>query len=619
MASLPLTSPPMITTTTTTTFSTTTTHFSPFSQNRPQYATIQRNSTTKQRYVAGRSLLCKASSTDGDQLSSHPGCESSHDHQPSKFDRRNVLVGLGGLYGAAGLVSDPFAFADPVLAPDLTKCGAADLPEGALPTNCCPPTSTKIIDFKPPPISRLRVRPAAHKADKEFIAKYNRALELMKALPDTDPRSFTQQADVHCAYCNGAYDQNGFPGVELQIHNSWLFFPFHRWYLYFYEKILGKLINDPTFAIPYWNWDSRPGMQIPGMFTNPRSALYDKLRSPTHQPPKIVDLDFSVEDIENPKTIPDKEQIDTNLKVMYRALVNAKNPTLFFGGDLRAGEEPENSPGSVENIPHGPVHLWSGDENQTNFENMGNFYSAGRDPLFYCHHANVDRMWNIWKTLPGKKRKDITDPDWLNATFLFYDENAQLVRVSVKDSVDTRKLGYVYEEVDIPWLKTKPKPRGKSKSKKVAGLFGGGPAMAAESTKLTPLTDFPLTLDKSVSVLVARPKKGRSKQEKEDEDEVLVISGIKYNRNLPVKFDVYVNDEDQDSTSGPDKSEFAGSFVSVPHNTKIADKTNTSLKLGITELLEDVGAEDDDEVLVTLVPRSKERVTIGGIRIDLVT
>ena len=142
---------------------------------------------------------------------------------------------------------------------------------------------------------------------------------------------------------------------------------------------------------------------------------------------------------------------------------------------------------------------------------------------------------------------------------------------------------------------------------------------ADQSTKLTPLTAFPMTLDKPVTVLVPRPKKRRSKKEKEDEDEVLVISGINYNRNLPVKFDVYVNDEDQDSTSGPDKSEFAGSFVSVPHNTKSKEKTNTSLKLGITDLLEDIDAEDDDNVLITLVPKGKELVSIGGIRIDLVS
>ena len=67
---------------------------------------------------------------------------------------------------------------------------------------------------------------------------------------------------------------------------------------------------------------------------------------------------------------------------------------------------------------------------QPNFENMGNFYSIARDPIFFLHHANVDRMWSVWKTLGGKRR-DFTDTDWLDARFLFYYENAMLIRVKV--------------------------------------------------------------------------------------------------------------------------------------------------------------------------------------------
>lgn len=64
-------------------------------------------------------------------------------------------------------------------------------------------------------------------------------------------------------YLLGAYHQKGFPDVELQVHSSWLFFPFHRWYLYFFERILGKLIDDESFAIPFWNWDAPEGMKMP--------------------------------------------------------------------------------------------------------------------------------------------------------------------------------------------------------------------------------------------------------------------------------------------------------------------------------------------------------------------
>ncbi|KAM2905603.1 hypothetical protein FF1_004999 [Malus domestica] len=103
---------------------------------------------------------------------------------------------------------------------------------------------------------------------------------------------------------------------------------------------------------------------------------------------------------------------------------------------------------------------------------MGNFYLTGRDPLFYAHHCNVDRMWNIWKTLGGK-RKDPTDTDWLDAEFLFYDKNAEIV--SCKP--------------------TARKPKTKTKAKVAA-------------TELT--TKFPATFDSKTTVEVARPKLKKS-------------------------------------------------------------------------------------------------------------
>ncbi|KAL0305775.1 UNVERIFIED_CONTAM: Polyphenol oxidase, chloroplastic [Sesamum radiatum] len=261
----------------------------------------------------------------------------------------------------------------------------------------------------------MRVRPAAHLADEAYIAKFNKAVELMRALPEDDPRSFKQQASVHCAYCDGAYDQVGFPNLELQVHNSWLFFPFHRYYLYFFERILGKLIDDPTFAMPFWNWDSPGGMRIPAMYANPNSPLYDSLRDLKHQPPTVLDLNYSGTD----PTISADQQTRQNLTVMYRQMVsNSRTPRLFFGSPYRRGDDPNPGSGAIENIPHGPVHVWTGDRNQPNFEDMGNFYSAGRDPIFYAHHSNIDRMWSIWKTLGGR-RQDITDRDFLDASFVF--------------------------------------------------------------------------------------------------------------------------------------------------------------------------------------------------------
>ncbi|KAK8335916.1 hypothetical protein V6Z11_A09G088300 [Gossypium hirsutum] len=541
-------------------------------------------------------------------ISKPVSCKATNGDDQNKFDRRDILLGLGGLYGVSSL-NESLAFAKPITGPDFTHCGRPDLPTGAANINCCPPKSTKIVDFVLPPSNApLRTRPAAHLVNGDYLAKFSKAIELMKALPASDPRSFMQQANVHCAYCDGAYHQLGFPDLDLQVHNSWLFFPFHRFYLYFFEKILGKLIDDPTFAMPFWNWDSPAGMQMPAIYANPNSPLYDKLRNASHKPPTLLDLDYNGID----ETLSSKDQISSNLNVMYRQMVsNGKTAKLFLGNAYRAGEEPDPGAGSLENIPHGPVHIWCGDNTQQNFENMGNFYSAGRDPIFYAHHSNVDRMWSVWKTLGGK-RTDFTDSDWLDSAFLFYDENANLVRVKVRDCLDTKKLGYEYQNVEIPWIKTKPTPkRVTSKVKRALGV-----ANAAETKKkVVRIVKFPLVLDDIVSLEVARPKKSRSRKEKEEEEEVLVIENIEFDRHQVVKFDVYINDED-DTVIGPNNTEFAGSFVNVPHKHKHGKKMATFLRLGLTDLLEELDAEDDDGVVVTLVPKfGKGLAKIGGIKI----
>ncbi|CAK7350647.1 unnamed protein product [Dovyalis caffra] len=158
------------------------------------------------------------------------------------------------------------------------------------------------------------------------------------------------------------------------------------------------------------------------------------------------------------------------------------------------------------------------------------------------------------------------------------------------------------------------------KTKRGITDFGQGKvAQAAEAKNmvLMPISAFPLDLDKVVSTEVSRPKKSRSKKEKEDEEEVLVIEGIDFERGEFVKFDVYVNDDGDQSLRGPDKSEFAGSFVNVPH--RIRTKRTACLTLAINELLDDLEAEGDESLVVTLVPRSaKNPISIGGVKIEYI-
>ncbi|CAI9787692.1 unnamed protein product [Fraxinus pennsylvanica] len=537
----------------------------------------------------------------------HVSCNVRNDGQNApnsrgKFDRRNMLLGLGGIYGST-LTSNQPALADPIQPPDLSKCGPpSDTSTGeSLDVNCCPPVK-QAVDYQLPRPTVMRFRPAAHLATKEYIAKYNRAIQLMKSLEDDDPRSFMQQANIHCAYCNGAYDQVGFQDLDIQVHNCWLFFPFHRWYLYFYERILGSLIGDPTFGLPFWNWDSPKGMTIPPMFLDTNSSIFDTKRNQNHLT-SIADLGYNgTDDGKSPL-----QTVSNNLNIMYGEMVrNVKLIEDFMGQPYRAGDAVNPGAGASERGSHTAIHLYVGDPRERRLENLGNFYSAGRDPLFYCHHANVDRMWKIWRDLRGSKPKDFNDKDWLNASFVFYDENARLVRVKVSDTLSNERMGYVYQEVDIPWLKSRPQAR--VQKSKVA-TTSGAPSIAD--------VKFPVALDKVLKVLVPRPKKSRKQRDKETEEELLVIQGIEVDTAKFVKFDIFVNDED-DKIDELDKSEYAGTFAQVPHSHKGPKKIKTSIRLGLTELLEDLDVEGDDSILVTLVPRAGD-ATIGGIKITYVS
>uniref|UniRef100_A0A0C9S6R6 TSA: Wollemia nobilis Ref_Wollemi_Transcript_14401_2252 transcribed RNA sequence n=1 Tax=Wollemia nobilis TaxID=56998 RepID=A0A0C9S6R6_9CONI len=525
------------------------------------------------------------------------------------IDRRSLLLSSSTL-GLSTLTAGN-ALSLPFPPPDFSSCVyPTDLPTGAVVKgDCCPPYSsnTTTVDFEFPKNLPMRTRVPAHLVGEAYIKKYDAAISAMKALPEDDPRSFTKQANVHCAYCNGAY-LVGAQKQDYAIHKCWFFAPWHRWYLYFYERILAKLINDDTFALPFWNWDTAVGMSIPPMFTNTQLSIYNENRDPCHQPPQILNL------LE--PTSCDDGSVKTNYAQIYTHMVSgATTPLLFHGAVYRFGDEDSDlSYGTLETSPHNMVHAWTGSPKNTNREDMGSLYSAGRDPLFYCHHANVDRMWYIWNSVLG--RKNIQDPDLLNSKFLFYDENKQLVQVRAGDAYDLNKLRYCYQEVDLPWLTD-------GRSLKKAGTLKAKPAVEKFNESPNQLTE----LKGPVSVRVKRPTQKRSSKEKNEAEEVLSVEGIELDVTQSAKFGIFLNLPDADASTSLDNPHFAGSFVHFGHGkhemktTKTTTNRKLSYKVGITETLEDIGATEDESIIVTLVPQAskfqpKEPIKFTSVKIS---
>ena len=72
--------------------------------------------------------------------------------------------------------------------------------------------------------------------------------------------------------------------------------------------------------------------------------------------------------------------------------------------------------------------------------------TAAQDPIFYLHHSNVDRQWNLWLAQGGGRSDPLGDANWRNRQFTFFDENGAQVQMSACQILRAaQQLNYVYE------------------------------------------------------------------------------------------------------------------------------------------------------------------------------
>ncbi|RWN88632.1 MAG: tyrosinase family protein [Mesorhizobium sp.] len=311
----------------------------------------------------------------------------------------------------------------------------------------------------------LRERVYADKAPAS-LTSYKRAVDAMLALDAKDGRNWFRQALIHVLDCP---------------HDNWWFLPWHRGYLLNFENICRELSGDDAFRLPYWDWTESPSVPLaffddelnPGnaRFTEGyvrfREGAEDMLKSwwtglTTEQlsqlsvrPTPLTDVDSILAELDshfysgNGARDPSKDAPDladdakANVKLAYIEGALSVGKFDQFSSYKTNTHHDQGHQGTLESGPHGMVHYRTGGF-------MGAFLSPV-DPIFWLHHANLDRLWDVWTRKQANANSailpDKADIDaFKNEPFLFFHgkDGAPLAK-RCGDSLDLNGLGYAYE------------------------------------------------------------------------------------------------------------------------------------------------------------------------------
>ncbi|KAI5060330.1 hypothetical protein GOP47_0024750 [Adiantum capillus-veneris] len=274
---------------------------------------------------------------------------------------------------------------------------------------------------------------------------------------------------------------------------------------------------------------------------------------------------------------------------MYRTMIQeAGSQEKFFGKPYRHGDSAYPGPASAEDEPHGTVHEWTGDYTQVGWKDMGALYASGRDPIFYSHHTQIDRMWEVWCSFDGNH--NLRDEDFLNTEFVFYDENAELVRVRAGDALDTKALGYVYQDLDLPWKDSVP-----------VRLSRGVATLTPNDT----ICMLASPIDKPCSVLLQRDPSWPAPNSSTSTTEYLVINGTTWPEGFQSFFTIYLNLPSANNGTTMGCPEYVGCHRAVDQVRlfNFAANTRPSISIDITSRIRDLSLTHQDYVVVTLVPK----------------
>ncbi|KAJ6532764.1 tyrosinase [Mycena vulgaris] len=313
------------------------------------------------------------------------------------------------------------------------------------------------VAFCPSPAIRQEWRDLTSKQKAQYIG----AVKCLQRLPATGliPAARTRFDDFQAAHIN----------LTDEIHLVGQFLPWHRRFLNVFEETLKSECGFKG-AVPYWDWsrdvdvfnsiDNSPifhsvhgfggnGIDIPG-YAGPFNNLTNL---PGWVPGTgggcVTTGPFASYNLSlGPGTIPTNHCLTRAFNDAFAwALSSAqianttKQPTFE-----RFRIELEGQPVTPTMKLHDGGHFAVGAE-------MLNTYSSPGDPVFYLHHANLDRIWWNWQQLDLPKRlfdvsgRSSVDPPFVNITLAFELKMLNLAPlIPIRDIMDpsSQPLCYTY-------------------------------------------------------------------------------------------------------------------------------------------------------------------------------
>jgi hypothetical protein len=335
--------------------------------------------------------------------------------------------------------------------------------------------------------ARVHVRKdlAAFVQDHALLADFRRGVGRMRRMAPDHPFSWIFQANIHQRPNFPEYvrvqaaashdpaqqlfreDPNfvPWPNVFNQCtHANWWFLPWHRAYVFYVERILRWACGNPHFALPYWNYADSGQRVLPLAFREPMAGGQP---NPLYLPDTAPFTDDADNAHDFPMRCPTMNAGTTMLAdpivslcpLTYLSFYN-RPPALeneCFGSSWASAPGTHAGKGALES-PHGTVHQAIGGRGQyINGVLVSGFMfvngTAARDPIFWMHHSNIDRLWESWLALKGGRMNPL-DSEWLDQEFTFFDVHKgkpKPVTIRVCQLLDTRRqLGYEYDCLSTP-------------------------------------------------------------------------------------------------------------------------------------------------------------------------